>query len=185
MIDKLRELLFKLFKKESIIGKLIDKLFTKEIVTYIIFGVLTTVVNLITFYLFSRLFISIGWNGVFNNIIPENTRLYDILSGGTDYLDANFIAWITAVLFSFITNKIWVFESKSWKPSLAFKEFTGFMGARIFSFIIETAIMFVMVTLLSSNELLAKVVVGVIVIVINYIFSKLFIFRKKNNTEAK
>ena len=185
MIDKLRELLFKLFKKESFIGKIIDKIFTKEIITYLFFGVLTTVVNLVTFYLFSRLFISIGWNGVFNSIIPENSRLYEILSGGTDYLDANFIAWVTAVLFSFVTNKIWVFESKSWKPAVAIKEFAGFLGARIFSFIVETAIMFIMVTLLSSNELLAKVVVGVIVVLLNYVFSKLLIFRKSNKTEEK
>lgn len=179
MIEKIRELLFKLFKKESFIGKLIDKFFTKEIVSYIFFGVLTTAVNLLTFYLFKQLFISIGWDGVFNAIIPEDSKIIEILSSGTDYLDANCIAWVVGVLFAFVTNKLWVFESKSWKPSVAGKEFTGFMGARIFSFAIETVMLFVMVSLLAWNDLIAKIIVGIIVIIINYVFSKLIIFRKK------
>ena len=54
MIDKMRELLFKIFKRESFLGKLVDKFFTREIITYIIFGVLTTAVNLVTFYIFKE-----------------------------------------------------------------------------------------------------------------------------------
>ena len=182
MIDKIRDLLFKLFKKESFIGKIIDKLFTKEIITYIFFGVLTTVVNLITFYVFKRIFISIGWDGIFNSFIPEGSALQKIFVGGTDYLDANFIAWVVGVIFAFVTNKLWVFDSKSWAPSVAGKEFTGFMGARIFSFVIETVAMFIFVTLLSVNDFISKIIVGIIVIILNYIFSKLLIFKK--NTEA-
>lgn len=182
MIDKIRDLLFKFFKKESFIGKIIDKLFTKEIITYIFFGVLTTVVNLITFYVFKRIFISIGWDGIFNSIIPEGSALQKIFVGGTDYLDANFIAWVVGVIFAFVTNKLWVFDSKSWAPSVAGKEFTGFMGARLFSFVIETVAMFILVTLLSVNDFISKIIVGVIVIILNYIFSKLLIFKKK--TEA-
>ena len=75
MIEKIRELLFKIFKKESFIGKIIDKFFTKEIVTYIIFGVLTTAVNLLTFYIFKKIFISIGWNGIFNESFPKIPKL--------------------------------------------------------------------------------------------------------------
>lgn len=182
MIDKIRDLLFKFFKKESFIGKIIDKLFTKEIITYIFFGVLTTVVNLITFYVFKRIFISIGWDGIFNSFIPEGSALQKIFVGGTDYLDANFIAWVVGVIFAFVTNKLWVFDSKSWAPSVAGKEFTGFMGARLFSFVIETVAMFILVTLLSVNDFISKIIVGVIVIILNYIFSKLLIFKKK--TEA-
>lgn len=182
MIDKIRDLLFKFFKKESFIGKIIDKLFTKEIITYIFFGVLTTVVNLTTFYVFKRIFISIGWDGIFNSIIPEGSALQKIFVGGTDYLDANFIAWVVGVIFAFVTNKLWVFHSKSWAPSVAGKEFTGFMGARLFSFVIETVAMFILVTLLSVNDYISKIIVGVIVIILNYIFSKLLIFKKK--TEA-
>ncbi len=182
MIDKIRDLLFRIFKKESFIGKIIDKLFTKEIITYIFFGVLTTVVNLITFYIFKRIFISIGWEGIFNSIIPEGSSLHKIFVGGTDYLDANFIAWVVGVIFAFVTNKLWVFDSKSWSPSVAGKEFTGFVGARIFSFVIETVAMFILVTLLSVNDFISKIIVGIIVVILNYIFSKLLIFKKK--TEA-
>ncbi len=179
MIEKIRELLFKFFKKDSFIGKIIDKLFTKEIITYVFFGVLTTIVNLGTFYLLKKLFIGIGWSGVLNSVIPADSPLLKVFSGGSEYLDANFIAWVAGVVFAFVTNKLWVFESKSWKPSIAFKEFTSFMGARIFSFVIETILMFVMISLLHWHDLIAKTIVGVIVVIINYVFSKLIIFKKK------
>ncbi len=179
MIEKIRQLLFKIFKKESFSGKIIDKLFTKEIVTYVFFGVMTTVVNLITFYMFKQIFVSIGWEGVFNTIIPEGSSLHRLFIGGTDYLDANFIAWVVGVVFAFVTNKLWVFDSKSWAPSVAGKEFTGFMGARIFSFVVETISLFVLVTLLSVNDFVAKIIVGIVVVILNYIFSKAFIFKKK------
>ena len=185
MIEKIREMLFKIFKKESFIGKLTDKLFTKEIVTYIFFGVMTTAVNFITFYLVKKLFISIGWDGVFNAVFAAGSgsfqKIVEIFSDGSDYLDANLIAWVVGVIFAFVTNKLWVFESKSWKPSVAGKEFAGFMGARVFSFAVEMLFMFVMVTLLEWNEFVAKILVGIVVIIINYIFSKLIIFRKKKD----
>ena len=181
MIDKIRELLFKLFKKESFIGKIIDKLFTKEIISYIFFGVLTTAVNLLTFYLFKKLFISIGWEGILNTLLSSAgwEKALDFLSDGSDYLDANTIAWVVGVLFAFFTNKLFVFESKSWKPSVAGKEFIAFVGARILSFVAESVLMFLMVTVLSWNELIAKIIVGIVVIVMNYVFSKLFIFKKE------
>lgn len=183
MINKIRELLFKIFKKESFIGKIIDKLFTEEIVTYVFFGVLSTVVNFICFYLFKKLFIAVGWDGIFNALIPDGSALQKFFIGGTDYLDANFIAWIITVVFAFVTNKLWVFRSKSWKLSVAGKEFTAFMGARVFSFVIETLMMFVLVTIMSVNDMISKIIVGVVVVILNYIFSKLFIFKKKNGAK--
>ena len=179
MIEKIRKLLFKIFKKEGFIGKLINKFFTKEIVSYVFFGVMTTIVNLAVFYLTKQLFAAIGWNGVFNSIVPEDSKIVELFSGGSEYLDANLIAWVAGVIFAFVTNKLFVFESKSWKPSVAGKEFTGFVGARVFSLVVEMLGMFVMVTLLVWNELVAKLIVGVIVIIMNYIFSKLLIFKKK------
>ena len=181
MIDKIRELLFKVFKKESFIGKLIDKLFTREIITYVVFGVLTTVVNLVVFYITKKIFISIGWDGVFNAVFSsaESEKILALLGKGTDYLDATVIAWVAAVIFAFITNKLVVFESKSWKPSVAGKEFVAFIGARVFSLLVELLFMFVTVTLLSFNEFIAKLFVQFIVVVLNYIFSKLIIFKKK------
>lgn len=181
MIDKLRELLFKIFKRESFLGKLIDKFFTREIVTYIIFGVLTTAVNLVTFYIFKRIFISIGWDGVFNKLLGSAgwDKALELLGSGTDYLDATVIAWTVAVIFAFVTNKLIVFESKSWKPAVAGREFVGFIGARLFSLLVELVFMFVMVTLLKWNDFVAKLIVQVIVVILNYVFSKLLIFKNK------
>ncbi|MDD7194363.1 MAG: GtrA family protein [Clostridiaceae bacterium] len=181
MTEKIRELLFKIFKKESFIGKLIDKFFTREIVTYIIFGVLTTAVNLITFYITKQIFISIGWDGVFNAMLGSAgwEKALALLGSGTDYLDATVIAWTVAVIFAFVTNKLIVFESKSWKPAVAGKEFIGFIGARLFSLLVELLCMFIMVTLLHWNEFVAKVIVQIIVVILNYVFSKLIIFKNK------
>jgi len=181
MIDKMRELLFKIFKRESFLGKLVDKFFTREIITYIIFGVLTTAVNLVTFYIFKKIFISIGWEGVFNKLLGSAgwDKAIELLGSGTDYLDATVIAWTVAVIFAFVTNKLIVFESKSWKPAVAGKEFVGFIGARLFSLLVELVFMFVMVTLLKWNDFVAKFIVQVIVVILNYVFSKLLIFKNK------
>ncbi len=181
MIDKMRELLFKIFKRESFLGKLVDKFFTREIITYIIFGVLTTAVNLVTFYIFKKIFISIGWEGVFNKLLGSAgwNKALELLGSGTDYLDATVIAWTVAVIFAFVTNKLIVFESKSWKPAVAGKEFVGFIGARLFSLLVELVFMFVMVTLLKWNDFVAKFIVQVIVVILNYVFSKLLIFKNK------
>ena len=181
MIDKMRELLFKIFKRESFLGKLVDKFFTREIITYIIFGVLTTAVNLVTFYIFKKIFISIGWEGVFNKLLGSAgcDKALELLGSGTDYLDATVIAWTVAVIFAFVTNKLIVFESKSWKPAVAGKEFVGFIGARLFSLLVELVFMFVMVTLLKWNDFVAKFIVQVIVVILNYVFSKLLIFKNK------
>ena len=172
MIDKMRELLFKIFKRESFLGKLVDKFFTREIITYIIFGVLTTAVNLVTFYIFKKIFISIGWEGVFNKLLGSAgwDKALELLGSGTDYLDATVIAWTVAVIFAFVTNKLIVFESKSWKPAVAGKEFVGFIGARLFSLLVELVFMFVMVTLLKWNDFVAKFIVQVIVVILNYDF---------------
>ncbi len=181
MIDKMRKLLFKIFKRESFLGKLVDKFFTREIITYIIFGVLTTAVNLVTFYIFKKIFISIGWEGVFNKLLGSAgwDKALELLGSGTDYLDATVIAWTVAVIFAFVTNKLIVFESKSWKPAVAGKEFVGFIGARLFSLLVELVFMFVMVTLLKWNDFVAKFIVQVIVVILNYVFSKLLIFKNK------
>lgn len=178
-LSKIKASLFKKINKDDFIGKLIEKFLTKEFITYVIFGLLTTVINLLTFYVFKELFISIGWEGTLNGLISEGTWLYNILVDGTDYLDANFIAWVVAAVFAFITNKLWVFESKSWKPSVALKEFIEFIGARILSFAIETVLMVILVTFLSLPEMLSKLAVGIIIIILNYVFSKLFVFKKK------
>ena len=116
----------------------------ESVLLYLIFGVLTTLVNFAAYHVcYTKL--------QFPNLV------------------SNTIAWILSVLFAFITNKIWVFKSKSFEFSKLAVELSGF---------IDTAIMFVGVDLLKRNWIIAKIVSSVVVVILNYIFSKLFIFRK-------
>lgn len=140
----------------------------KELIVYVIFGGLTTVVNLVVF------------------------TLSGFALGDERYLISNVIAWFAAVIFAYVTNKLWVFESKSWSVRVLLKEIPSFFAARVFSFLIEEFGLYVFVDLLSfkdisikiltfeiGGELIAKVVLAVIVVVLNYVFSKLVIFKKK------
>ncbi len=127
----------------------------KEIINYLIFGGLTTLVSIVTYALFTKLFL-------------------------INYLISNVLSWIIAVLFAFITNKLFVFESKSKDKKLVTKEMTNFFFFRIVSLGIEMVIMYIFVDLLSINDLITKVIAQVIVILSNYIFSKVFVFKKSN-----
>ncbi len=142
----------------------------KELLTYLIFGVLTTLVNLATFWIFTE-------------ILGEEL-----------YLINNTIAWVAGVIFAFVTNKLFVFESKSWQGKIAVKEFVEFVGARIFSFGVEEGGLWLFVDLLGFDEksltilgftitgqIIAKLALAVIVVILNYFFSKFIIFKKKKN----
>lgn len=143
--------------------KKIQELFVKykEIIMYLIFGVGTTVVNWV----------------IYTVIV--------MLGKEVNLTIANIIAWVGAVAFAYITNKLWVFESKSWNPKIVWKELGMFLGARIFSGIFEIGLFPVLVWLgmnqaiFGVEGMLAKVVISVLVIVLNYIFSKLLVFKKK------
>lgn len=132
----------------------------KEPIAYIVFGVLTTVVNIVVYFL-----------------------LADLLE--IHYMIANVIAWIASVLFAFVTNKLFVFESKSWRGKTALVEMGNFFLARAATGVLDMVLMWLLVdvvrieTIVVSGEMLAKVVVNVLVIVINYAASKLWIFRRK------
>ena len=142
------------------IKKLLD-LYKKyeEVISYLIFGGLTTVVSFITYFLFSRLF----------------------FTGGTqlDIQISNVLSWVCAVTFAYITNRIFVFKSKN-KGQEQLKELISFIGARVFSLVVDIACMFLLTELIHMNDLIAKLIVQVIVIVMNYVLSKLFIFKKKD-----
>lgn len=156
--------------------KMISKLYNKykEVILYVVFGVLTTLVNFGAFWLFTK-------------ILGENL-----------YLINNAIAWIIAVIFAYITNKLWVFDSKSFKFKVLIKEFTSFVVARLFSFGVEELGIWLFVDILSfgersfnifnltiSGQMIAKVFLAVIVVIMNYFFSKFIIFaKKKNNKKA-
>ena len=142
----------------------------KEIIVYIIFGALTTLVNLVTFYILERAFGSEG-NG---------------------YIIYNAIAWVVAIIFAYVTNKLYVFESKSWAPKIVIKESVQFLLARVFSFVVEELGLILMVEILSFGDYtlnlkvitltgatIAKILLSIIVIIMNYFFSKFIIFKEK------
>ena len=130
----------------------IKKIINKEIILYVIFGVLTTIVNLIAYYLFS-------------NIININ------------YLISNAIAWIISVVFAYITNKFFVFNSSYINKDVIIEEFIKFMNCRLISGLSEVVLLFLFVDLLLINDIVAKLIIGVLVALINFIFSKVFIFK--------
>ena len=146
----------------------------KEIILYLIFGVLTTLVNFVAFWLF------------------------DLILTSKYYLVSNFIAWVVAVVFAFFVNKLFVFTSKTWEIRVVWKESLEFLGARVFSFVIEElglllfvdgldfkSISFKVFFFTVTGQLIAKVILAVIVIILNYFFSKFIIFKKNDPKEKE
>ncbi len=153
----------------------LEKLLQYEIVSYLFFGVLTTVVNLTTYMAL----------GIFSGENYEARVLFSI--GSIDIywvMLMNAIAWIVSVLFAFITNKLFVFESSSWKPSVAVKELLSFLGARILSFLIFEELIFMLLIKIGINDLISKLIIAVFVVLFNFVASKLVIFRKKGDKNA-
>lgn len=125
----------------------------REIISYLFFGVCTTLVNFIIYF--------------------ACTKIFDV-----NYLLSNAVSWIGAVAFAYVTNRIWVFQSKTKGIHAIFKEMTTFVSCRIVSGILDMLIMFVGVDLLGISDGITKFATQVVVVVLNYIFSKLIIFRK-------
>lgn len=126
----------------------------KEMILYIVFGVLTTAINYGSYFLLAH---------------PM----------GLSVIASNVIAWIVAVLFAFVTNKLLVFDSKSLRFDLVLKELVSFAACRFFSGALDTGIMLVFVNMLHFSDLIIKLLSNVLVIIINYILSKFFIFAQK------
>ena len=127
-----------------------------EIVRYLIVGILTTVVSLVTYY-----------GCVFTFLNPENALQLQL---------ANVLSWIIAVTFAYATSRIYVFQSKQ---ENILREMAVFYSSRLLTLFMDMAIMFIMVTLCRVNDKLAKLVVQVVVTVANYVFSKIFVFRRE------
>lgn len=125
-----------------------------DILIYLIFGVLTTAVNYAVY-------------------LP----LYNLMGCGV--VISNSIAWIVAVLFAFVTNKPFVFRSHDWSAKTTIPELTKFISCRIASGVMETVILFVAVDCLAMNGNIWKLITQMLVIVMNYVGSKLVVFRKK------
>ena len=132
----------------------------KETILYLVFGGLTTLINIVAFWALNKLLVL---------SMDKDTAL----------MVSNAAAWVISVLFAFITNKLFVFESKSLKSALLLKELVLFVGARLFSGALDMGIMYLFVTVLSFNEMLIKILSNILVIIINYVLSKLIIFKKK------
>lgn len=98
---------------------------------------------------------------------------------GMNYMVANIISWVIAVLFAYVTNRIFVFKSKVKGLAEILKELWMFVACRISTGVMEIVIMFVGVSLLHFNDLIIKGIAQVLVILSNYVLSKLIIFRKK------
>ena len=128
----------------------------KAIINYLVVGVLTTLVNLITYYAC-----------VYTFLDPNNPIQLQI---------ANIIAWITAVIFAYFTNRKYVFESKETNK---LKEGIKFFAARLVTLLLDMGIMGLGVSVLKFNDKIIKIISQLLVIVGNYIISKLFVFNKK------
>lgn len=129
----------------------------KEVISYLIFGVLTTVVSLAVYYI-----------SVFTFLNPDNSIQLQI---------ANILSWIAGVAFAYFTNRKYVFESKNENK---LKEATKFVSSRITTLILDMFIMWLGVTILHFSDKLIKLVSQVLVIIGNYVLSKLFVFKKES-----
>lgn len=137
--------------------KLLNKLANRETISYIICGVLTTVLN----------------------YVVNDICYYRV---GINTFWSNIIAWIVSVIFAFFVNKIFVFESKSWKANALLHEFYTFIIARLLSLAFEEVFMVVTVDHLHVENRIAKLLSNVFVVIMNYFASKFVIFKKEKET---
>ena len=137
-----------------------------EQIKYLIFGVQTTIVNYLVFWLILH------------------------FAGEKYALAANAAAFVAATIFAYITNKLFVFQSRSWKGTVLLREFFGFAGARVFSFLLEEAGLYFCMEVLHTEKfvllgisglMIAKIVLSFIAVLLNYIFSKYLIFSGKKS----
>ena len=144
----------------------IKKIFNKETVLYVVFGVLTTLINWATYF-------------VFADVFSVNTLI------------SNVIAFVVAVIFAFFVNKLFVFESKSFKFNVAAREFVTFVSGRIATFLIEEAgiwisqitgfedmKLFDILGITVTGKIVTKIILSFIVLVLNYVIGKLLVFIK-------
>lgn len=131
----------------------------KEVVNYLIFGVLTTIVNFVIYVILTKLI-----------------ELNDVVS--------NAIAWFISVIFAYVTNKIYVFESNSKNLNLIIRELISFIGCRLLSGIFDIGMFWILVSI-KFNDIIAKVLISILVVILNYIFSKLIIFKKNTDNSQR
>ncbi len=146
---------------------------------YIIFGVCTTIISFVTYYLFRWIFPD-------ENSVPDWLKwVFNLTSAmGTESATALpvLLSWICSVTFAFVTNRLFVFQSKSKKAGIL-REGVTFFLSRVFTLVVDLVIMFLLVDLTGIQnglyEFAAKVLSNIVVLVLNYVLSKVFVFRKK------
>lgn len=126
----------------------------KEVILYLVFGGLTTLTNIGAYALFARVF-------------------------HMNLMAANGLALTLSILFAYVTNKLFVFESKTDSWGAVLQEFASFMACRLATAVLDMFLMYITVSVAGLYDLLMKVIVNIIVIVLNFVFSKLIIFKKK------
>ena len=119
---------------------------------YIIFGVFTTVLNFLVYIIFTRVF-------------------------EANFLISNAVAWLLAVIFAFITNKIYVFNSTDYNIKFIMKEFLEFTISRIFTGLLDIGLLYLFVSIIYMNDLISKIIIGIIITILNYVISKMYVFR--------
>ncbi|MFD1417581.1 GtrA family protein [Companilactobacillus keshanensis] len=132
----------------------------KDTIPYLFFGVLTTAVNIVGFWFFNYV-------------------------AGMNYQIANVIAYFVSVVFAYVTNKLWVFDSHTDTTKAFLLEMGSFFLFRGGSWVIDQGTMTIGVSLLHMNDLIVKFIANVVVVILNYIFSKFIIFRKKEKLDGK
>lgn len=125
-----------------------------ELVSYLFVGVATTLVNYVAYFLATR-------------------------TAGMNVMAGTWTAWVIAVAFSYVANKIFVFKTHCESTAALLREAGSFFTMRLVSLGMETVLMFLLVEMLHLNDLAMKLLVNIVVIILNYVFSKLFIFKKK------
>lgn len=127
----------------------------KEVLLYLFFGVCTSVISILSY------------------------SIADVLLGINELI-ANIISWILAVLFAFFTNRVWVFQSATHSGREFAIQLANFFGGRVVTLIVEEVIILIFITILDFPSIPVKVVAQIVVIVLNYIISKFWVFKKKN-----
>lgn len=126
----------------------------RELISYVFWGVMTTLVNYVTYFLLKEL--------LHVALVPRNV-----------------IAWAASVLFAYFTNKLFVFRSRDWAWRVALRELWQMAASRLFTLGLETAILWLFVEKLRFSDAIVKLAANVVVVIANYVLSKFIVFRKK------
>ena len=124
----------------------------KDVILYLVFGVFTTVVNIVSYWVCAHVF-------------------------GMSVMASTVIAWALAVFFAYVTNRTMVFHSSATEKGEILKEIGSFFACRLGTGVVDWVIMFVFVTVLHFNDMIIKIAANFIVIVLNYVLSKFVIFK--------